>query len=660
MTRCALFRAASVVLTLLAALLPVFTALLGAAAVLTAPGQPATVQAASGFDSPARAESFDIDAKYDPDTRTLRVTCAMKLKIVEDTSSISCGLRTSFGPADIATGPGLCEWKTAGVWEDWREYRTTGFFRAGDTLAATWTYEGTPRDYDSSQDRYWSWAKAGAIWVTDTNAWMPSPYFRWSAADADIQLDVTVPDDWTVFAPGEPVSWEPPARDGWRTFTYSSQTGNPNPPCWWLAAPYQEVASGEIAGVPYSVWQLPGWEEQGAQLAAETPKMMSFLADVLGGLPPIKMRVIQVDPDQGGGISSTEGLASVSPLGTKSKFGLSSQEALWLHELAHSLAYFGDEGWSEFLALYYVAVVYPERFPGELGSAHDYFLTSVAANGDFGVIDATKRHFNQGDLPEWHAYVYMKPALIWNMYRDVFGEPAMRRLLAALQRDYPLTDWSETQGNWASPAYWDDAFALYRREAVAAAEAEGGSEAATMAGAFFDRWFSQKFKMDLALEPVACEGPGEAKSGGSGGSPGGSNWTVTFTIAEVRDGSAPPAAATVPAVEVAVTTEGGPPVTARIPLKTAGTQGRIEVPRRPLTVILDPNKWLLDYDYSNNVAEVGAPGAVSQALQIAVLLSGIALAVIIALLLRRRPVAAKPTPDMRPTKWPEGGRYWES
>lgn len=658
-------------------------AVLLALAVLVPPSPPAPLSAEAGAaqpDIPIRARAFDIEARYDPPTQTLSVTCAMKFDVLRDGPALTVGLRTWFDPPEIAQGAGLVGWVSAGVSGDWRQYRTAGPLRAGQTLNAVWTYKGSPSDYDAAQDRYWSRARQEAVWVTDTNAWMPSPYVRWRASDADFRLAVTVPADWTVFAPGLPATWDPPAEDGRRTFVYQSRAGDPAVPCWWLAGRYTKVASGQAAGVPYSVWSLPGWEKQARPLATETPRMISFLGRALGELPPIEMRVVQVHPDQGGGVSSGEGLTAVSPLGTKSKFGLASTEALWCHEFAHSLAYFGDEGWAETLALYYVAEEYPQRFAAELGAARDYFLDAVAKHGDFDIREATKRHFGPGDLPEWHAYVYVKPALVWNSYRGLFGKQAFTDLLQALQRDFRTRGWSVPVGDWSDPALWDAYFAVYRADAIAAAEAAGGPAAGVRAGAFFDRWFDGTYRLDLAVENVAARpaGTGATAAGSGSGSPaaeggsaspaveGGSaspgtaaaapeQWVVSFDIRDVRQAAAPPARQTVPSVEVAVSTAGGDNrsgpgsgpriITARVDLTGDITRVELTVPGRPLQLTLDPNIWLLDYDYSNNVAEIPVPTNPSDVIRVAAVAATLLAAAGTGFWwARRRPRRLKPPP----------------
>ncbi len=597
-----------------------------------------------------RAVSYDVSARYDPQTLILQVSCAMDFEILNDPSSFGFSLRSYFSPPRISSGPGQPSLVAGRVSGDWRYFYSRVSPGKGHRMSTTWTYEGTPVVYDPSQDRYWSRARAEAIWVTDARCWLPCPDGWWNVSEADWHLKVTVPGDWTVFAPGRPASPVSGNQEGWRTFSFESSRGEGNVPCWWLAGPYVLEAEGEVARIPYSVWSLPGWEKEGRLLAEETPRMIGFLGETLGQLPPLDMRVIHVHPDQGGGVSDGAGLTAISPRGTNSKFGLSSLEALWMHEFAHSLAYFGDEGWAEFLALYYVARDYPQRYPAELDAARSYFLTSVGKNGDFAVKEATQRHFERGDIPEWHAYVYVKPALVWNMYRGLFGEEAAGMLLANLQKEYP--GFALSTRDWAAPAFWNEVFRFYRAQAAAAADATGSSCA--VARAFFDRWFDRSDKLDLALEDVSCVRPA-ARSGGAtpgGGSAtggaavqGGKAWTVSFAVRDIREDLTPPAGESVPWVEVAIAVDGGRPVVTRVKISGDVTRTSVSVPSRPLKVTLDPAKWLLDYDYSNNSADVDVTKTLAEIVQAAIPVTVLAVVVLVAAwLVRRRPQGVRPPP----------------
>lgn len=615
-----------------AATLALFTLVL--ATVLGGLG-PCRAPRAQAADWDVKPLKYDVSATYIPGTQTLQVAISMEFEALHDMTGFGLWLRSYFSPPAIENGPGLASFEARDVSQEWREYRSVGPHHRGDTIKTIWTYEGTPSIYDRSQDRYWTGARADSIWLTDTGHWLPCPNQWYWAGQGSFALHVTVPDGWCVFAPSgsaSPYFRQGPAVGAPRTFDFEAPFGSATP-CWWVAGPYTLEAQGEIAGVPYSVWSLPAWKSQGERLAAETPKMMDFLAGVLGKLPDIDMRIIQVHPDQGGGVSSAEGLTAVSPKGTDSKFGLATNEALWTHEFAHSLAYFGDEGWAEFLAAYYMAKTYPNLYPVELEAERGYFLRSVAEHGDFGIKDATERRFSRDDIPEWHAYVYVKPALVWSMYRGVFGDDATRLLLARLQADLPKSD-SVASANWSSSALWDRVFALYTDLAVEAAEKTGSSAAA--ARAFCDRWFNQVVPLDLGLEEVSATRP----PGDQG------DWTVSFAVRDVREDLAPKAKDSIPWVQVSTSVEGGEPVLTRVELMGDVSRATVTVPGRPIKVTLDPGKWLLDYDRANNAVEVPIPPTMAEILRVAIPLAALAAAGMVGVwLARRRPAGLKAPPS---------------
>ncbi|RJQ11673.1 MAG: hypothetical protein C4551_00635 [Bacillota bacterium] len=622
-------------------------------AVTAVPSRPASAAEPAYY---VRLLEYDVDAFYDPAIPELTVRCRVELEALVPHSRVELWLNKSLSHPRAA--PGSAAW-TKGRHNT---YYLAGSWQPGERRTADWIYRGLPEDYDRAQDRYWGRATAGAVWLTGPGHWLPCPTSLTDWSQARMRLSVTVPADWLVFTlgpaddPAEPpvsipvdkergagrlTTWELPDDDReWHTFYAESTPEDANSADWWVAGPYRLAGSGETAGLPWAVWYLPQWEDMAPKLADEMAGIIEFSSDVLGELPDLPLRVIQVPPEQGGGVTWCEGTLVVAAHGTRSKHGSFRIEELWTHEVMHNLAYFGDEGWADFLAAYYVARTYPESADLQTHAQRTYLLKTIREHGDLAVRDATERHFEERTVPEWHAYVYVKPALVWHMFRGVYGNEAINSLLRALQHETPLRDWSGVP--------WWDKFDFY---AELAERVAGPS-----ARAFCERWFDRAWPLDLALEEVTARRveptAGEPAAGEpAADEPGGQDrWAVSFAIRDVREPGVPPASETMPWVEVAVALAGdgtgaAQRIVERVELGPEVTRVMIQVPGVPEEVVLDPTRWLLDYDYSNNSAKVRVPMTAREIAALAVRVAAGLAGVLVALwLVGRRPKVLKAPP----------------
>jgi len=297
------------------------------------------------------------------------------------------------------------------------------------------------------------------------------------------------------------------------------------------------------------------------------PGVLEQLRTILGTLQPYPLHIVQLPPDHGGGVAWGEGPAGLAAM-RRRDFGDVLPAQLLAHEIVHNVATFYDEGLTTFLADYYVAGEYPEALQPALTTRRSYVLESIREYGDFSFKEALERRWAGNDVPECHAYLYSKPALLWNTFRGYFGEEATLRFLRDLQRTSAETPVDTPEGLLA---YW--------RGLVFAAAGPPGTT-------FFDRFFTTDYQLDLGLEDGDVRRPSPRR-----GEP---DWTLSFTIVDVHEPIEPNASDVIPWLEVAIVTEGGSPapggsdaaegepgtVVRRIPLTGRNTKVTLRLPSR--------------------------------------------------------------------------------
>jgi len=572
-------RRTGVVFLALGLLLPLLAA--GGARALAADQEP-------GFSDPI---SYDIAVRIEPATSQLEVTCEIRFPPDPRVTTLDLLLNSACTILAVTWGGERASWVSAGSASWQRIYRVTP---SGSSLPPVISvrYRGSPADYDQAQNRYWSRVTPGAVWLTWTGIWLPTLPVSDIDWHSSFKLAVTVPPEWKVFSPARAAGVKPSA-DGWQTFSFASGPLSLTdvtavPATAFFAGPYELAGSGTAGGLPYEVWSLPPWRDEALRTAKEMPGVLEQLRTILGTLLPYPLHIVQLPPDHGGGVAWCQGLAGVAAMRGRD-FGDLLPAQLLAHEIVHNVATFYDEGLTTFLADYYVAREYPEALQPALTTRQGYVLEAIRKYGDFSFKEALERRWAGNDVPEWHAYLYSKPALLWNTFRGYLGEEATLRFLRDLQRTSLTT-----------PVDTPESLLAYWRGLVFAAAGPPGT-------AFFDRFFTTDYQLDLGLEDVDVRRPSPRR-----GEP---DWTLSFTIVDVHEPIEPNASDVIPWVEVAIVTEGGSEaaegrtaaVVRRIPLTGHNTKVMLRLPSRPLEVSLDPNRWLLDYDSSNDRAEVSLP-----------------------------------------------------
>ncbi len=603
---------------------------------------------------------YDVRVQFKPETAELVVECAVDLEVLRDRGVSAARLAIPYG---FKMGLVSCDGVPVSV------SREMGFTvvevplsSPGEVRHLLLSYRGNPEQYDREQDRYWSRATPGAVWVSSPYRWLPFPlgpalpeaYWRGST----YRVSITVPAGWVVFSPGFHTGLrtddDEAGEGGSRSFLYEgpSVAAPGMVPNRWFAGPYALRGSGVGGSTPYEVWGLPAWCDEAGRLFRELggdQGIMAFAEELLDASPGRPVTVVQVPPEMGGGIAFPEAgfcIVAVTDLsaGSRPRFGSSGDpRILWTHEYTHLINPSLPEGLADYIGLRYLQQMDPPSYFKELGSRRNYFLESARELGDRAISRALQDWSMGRPVPEVHAFVYTKPALVWNMFGGLFGHEVSTRVMREVSRFEAESleehlDFTRARMEEAVPGY---------------------------GAAFFDRWFAECVPMDLRIEKVSVseKEPEGDEAGASEAGPGveaegevqaEGEWRVAFTIRDNHQPDDPPAREAVPWVEVAVEWEGGwhenrerKPggddggqanrwTTVHL-VKLSGdsdeTAVEIAGSGRPLTVRLDPNLWLLDYNDTDNLVRIRPKGRLDAVRTL--VLSTIALGGVLAFLIWR-------------------------
>lgn len=573
---------------------------------------------------------YNVQATYDPLTSRLTVRCDVEMQALTDLPSVEFFLPEGLTFVSPTGQPG-----------DTRPTRPG--LKAGEKATFSMDYQGTPKSYTPEDNRYWCWATPKAVWLTSPWVWLPQPCARFDMWAMDVTLRLTLPRAWVVFVPGNPdpqVETAPGSQS--TTYVFETLPGGRAQPWAWFAGPYTSFGTGQVGDASYEVWGLPDWKPEAESLAAQVPDMLTFLLETLGELRSQHIVVLQIPPAQGGGVMmGGSGLGSVlvavTP-GTRptSELGDTCVEQLRVHELIHAVAnFYPDEGFTEFVCDLYVARRIPEMFAAAVTNRRTYVLRTFERYGDKPIDEATKTHLTTGELLEWHAYCYSKPALVWNMFRGIYGDEKTFELIRRLNQEAPAYNFGP--GGRDLSGWWDFCAGIV------------GEVAGSEARAFYDHWFREAAPLDLAVADVRCRRPAPAA--------GQKGWSVTLTLKDEHAPGKPAGRDTVPWVEVAVAYEAlnGGVETKVERVDLTGDSIRVEMtsPGRPLTVMVDPSNWLLDYDPTNNKAEVPVPLTLAETMrEVAPPAAGVLVLGLAVWLARRRPKTVK-APEVGQA--PQGG-----
>jgi len=476
---------------------------------------------------------YDVTVVYDPQTLEMSVDCVVEGRVARD-GDYRLLLRGYFqiDRAELDGVRPIVSRVPGGTMAD--AGRPVGTSELGQLKRWVISYHGTLERYDQEQDRYWARATEEAVWLTWPQDWLPVEAGVWPLddyfAETRFRLSVSVPEDWVVLTVGS--VGVKGVSGGVATYRFETKFGDKEayPPIVLLAGPYRCCGIGSAAGVSYTVWGLPKWWGAAEDLFEEMGPMLEYFNEVMGTLPETSpeqpLTVVQVPPEQGGGVAwPHQKFMIFAAEGQGYRFGDEGDPRdLWAHELGHLVAGRFDDDLTDFLALDYLRRRDPETFERALAARVLYFLGAVEKHGDRAILPTMTARATGEAVPEVHAFLYTKPALVWNMFRRLFGEETT---YAALRRfhDYLSRQRLSSYEEW---------FGLARQ----AAREEAGEDAAR----FLDTWYLEAHPLDLAVSKPTCQ---QTEAG---------DWTLTFTLVDGHEPGTPPARASVPVVDVVVVT----------------------------------------------------------------------------------------------------------
>lgn len=421
----------------------------------------------------------------------------------------------------------------------------------GDGQSATieFEYAGPVHDKDRYTARVWNDIGPDGAYLATALGWD-------AARTADVFI--TVPAGQTAAAPGELVETLP--ADGGRTTYHFRQ----DIPATALAVNRYQPADAVIDGVAVHWDLLPEHAGQSAQILDLTRQVLTFFSERFGPFPFQRLRISEIPPAMGGGVTVPEGIMLVPHVTP----GL-SHSTYWPELVAHEISHqwwgttvkdihpWGWEAFASYAADAFIAQSEGEaRFQQLIKQHRDAYL-KAARLGDVAILAARDRYQDRA----YFQIVYDKGALVLHMLRYQIGDDAFWRTLREFAQRYA--------GKEATP--WD-----FER----VAEEVSGQDLRT----FFFQWLSTTNRLDLSVEHYGT------KLSGNG-------YLTTFTI--VNRGNA-----VVPFVDVLL--DGlSRPVTVRVNLTGRETTVSLPTDEAPRRVILDPDHWLLDVNTRNNIAGVG-------------------------------------------------------
>lgn len=335
--------------------------------------------------------AYEVTAHYHPEDCRLRAECRIEFEAGAGADSLAVSLPAGFAPLD-STLPAEPTGERSGR----SIYLLPGQWSEGERRTYSFVYEGTPATHNAVQNGYWDLGTAQALWLTNPSAWLPT-----TPSLGDDELAAL------------PMTIELRVPDGWRTFTLGSSAR-------LVAGPYDLDGAGETAGVAYEVWGLPDWTDNTQAVVDAMPGLLGYLSDTLGELPPVHVRLPQVPPEQGGGLtarydSSSPEVTVLFTAGARATQRVGAVTPLVVaHEMTHAVAgFFLDEGLTDYVASRYLAVLGSGLEAESRRAQLDYFLRIADIYGDKSVIEASAGHYGAGET-HWNGTPTATSSPIWS------------------------------------------------------------------------------------------------------------------------------------------------------------------------------------------------------------------------------------------------------
>lgn len=499
-------------------------------------------------DLPYTIDHARADLAVDPAGKTIRGKVALELRSdLDGLTHVTLDLFPTLSVSQVSVnGTAVASQRPA---RRWNLTVPLPPLKAGQTATIEFAYAGPIHDVDRYTARVWNDIGPNGAYLATALGWD-------AARTAD--LFITVPAGQTAAAPGELIETYP-AEGGQTTYHFRQDVA-----ATALAVNRYQPADAVIDGVAVHWDLLPEHAGQGAQVLDLTGQVLAFFSERFGPFPFQRLRISEIPPAMGGGVTLPEGIMLV-PHVTPGLSHATYWPELVAHEISHqwwgtavkAIHPWGWEAFASYAADMFIAQSEGEaRFQQLIQQHRDAYL-KAARLGDIAILAARDRFRDRSYFP----IVYDKGALVLHMLRYQIGDAAFGQTLREFVQRYA--------GKVATP--WD-----FER----VAEEVSGQDLRT----FFFQWLSTTNRLDLSVEHYRTRVSDDG-------------YLTTFTI--VNRGNA-----VVPFVDVLV--DGlSQPVTVRVNLTGRETTVTVPTEESPRRVILDPQHWLLDVNARNNIAGVG-------------------------------------------------------
>jgi hypothetical protein len=427
----------------------------------------------------------------------------------------------------------------------------------GARVAVTLEYDGQP---------YYIYNEFVELEETDFYPVLVSPFGDYSANLARVTVQVTAPEGFTVVSTGRQVS-----ATG-NTITWDSEVPVP-----WVA-----VAGGRrhrridrtVGSVKLQMYIGPNEERNLDKLATFTGQAVDFYSRLLYACPYTELKVVSL-MSVGGGIGYPAMLLIDDRAFTGTLPGDLNRDSnlfrFMAHETAHSYVpsqtvpkgvghIWLSEGFAQYLALMATEdVMGPKAYERELQDQRDGYAAIAGTSGDRPV--STFARANYTATGNSYRIVYNKGSLVLHMLRHVIGDQPFRKTLA--------TYFQRTRGRAARVEEFREI-----------AEEVSGQKLDW----FFDEWISQAVVPDYSVVSATSTRTDQGE------------FKTTATIRNSGGGVMP--------VEVAFGTGEGR-VIRRVEVPSRGdTSVTVETSQAIRQVEVDPNKWIIQSNYKNDVSEI--------------------------------------------------------
>jgi len=429
---------------------------------------------------------------------------------------------------------------------------------AGARVAVTFTYEGRPL-YIFNE---FVLVSEGSLYPVLT-----SPFGDFSANLARVKLKLRIPDGYQIAGTGRLLGNEGGVR------TWDTEVPVP-----WVA-----VAGGRrhivrdwvIGGLRMQFYVPPGDDRNLDKLADFTGRAVGFYSTLLYPFPYSELRVVSLsDLGSSIGIGYPAFLLIDDRAFGNSLPGTLNRDSSLLHLMAHEAAHsyvpsqtvpkgvgfvWLSEGFAEYLSLMAVeALLGPGAFQQELQEERDDYAAVAGTSAEPSIAAITFANYHGQAAAD---VIYAKGSMVLHMLRSVLGDEAFRKGLAAY-------------------------FTTFRGRA---ARVDDFQESMEQAGGqsldwFFSEWIQGKVLPDYTVTQVKFVPTAEG------------TFQTTATVRNLGTGRMP--------VEVAFVMEGETQVQ-KVDVPSGGSVTVTATMPKPVRLVeVDPNKWVIQKNYKNDVAVV--------------------------------------------------------